>query len=69
MQKTVQIEGMMCQHCAGAVQKALEAVDGVSQVVVDLEQKHALVTCTEATKEATLSDAVTKAGYTVVAVQ
>ena len=30
MKKTIQIEGMMCSHCTGRVEKALAALDGVS---------------------------------------
>ena len=38
------VEGMSCQHCVGAVSKALEAVPGVEVVTVSLEDKSALVT-------------------------
>ncbi len=37
------IQGMSCQHCAGSVQKALQAVDGVDRVEVDLQQGSATV--------------------------
>ncbi|MEW6386517.1 MAG: heavy metal-associated domain-containing protein [Thermodesulfobacteriota bacterium] len=30
------VKGMSCAHCAGAVQKALEGLAGVSEVQVDL---------------------------------
>ena len=30
MNKTMKIEGMMCAHCTGRVEKALSAIDGVS---------------------------------------
>ena len=29
MEKTMKIEGMMCQHCEATVKKALEGLDGV----------------------------------------
>ncbi|HZJ08102.1 MAG TPA: heavy-metal-associated domain-containing protein [Trueperaceae bacterium] len=32
----LKIEGMSCSHCKAAVQKALEGVDGVVRVEVDL---------------------------------
>ena len=32
----LKVSGMSCQHCSGAVTKALEAVPGVSRVAVDL---------------------------------
>ena len=37
MNKTMMIEGMMCAHCTGRVEKALSAIDGVDQVEVSLE--------------------------------
>ncbi|MEZ6854525.1 heavy-metal-associated domain-containing protein [Halodesulfovibrio aestuarii] len=33
---TITVTGMSCQHCVNAVTKALEAIDGVSDVAVDL---------------------------------
>ena len=43
MQKTLTIEGMMCAHCAAHVEKALNALPGVT-AVVDLAAKTAVVT-------------------------
>lgn len=37
------IEGMTCNHCAMAVEKALKAVDGVAKAWVDLESAQAVV--------------------------
>ncbi len=37
MKKVLIVDGMMCAHCQAHVQKALAAVDGVSEAVVDLE--------------------------------
>jgi copper chaperone len=34
---TVKIKGMRCNHCVGSVRKALEALEGVSDVRVDLD--------------------------------
>jgi copper chaperone len=34
---TMKIKGMSCQHCVGAVQKALEKFSELSQITVDLE--------------------------------
>ena len=44
MNKTMIIEGMMCAHCTGRVEKALAAVDGVSAVEMSLEGKSAALT-------------------------
>ena len=62
MQKTLTIEGMMCAHCAAHVEKALNALPGVS-AVVDLAAKTAVVTG-DAGDEA-LKKAVADAGYQV----
>ena len=62
MQKTLTIEGMMCAHCAAHVEKALNALPGVT-AVVDLAAKTAVVTG-DAGDEA-LKKAVADAGYQV----
>jgi Cu+-exporting ATPase len=66
MTKTMTIEGMMCKHCAARVEKALNAIEGVT-AAVDLEAKTATVTG-EAT-DAVLRKAVEDAGYTVVSIR
>lgn len=68
MTKTMTIEGMMCTHCQGRVEKALNALDGVT-ATVNLEAKTATVTCPEGTDDAVLKKAVMDAGYEVVSVQ
>ena len=62
MQKTLTIEGLMCAHCAAHVEKALNALPGVT-AVVDLAAKTAVVTG-DAGDEA-LKKAVADAGYQV----
>ena len=37
MEKTLNVEGMMCQHCVAHVKRALEGVAGVEEAVVDLD--------------------------------
>ena len=65
MEKKVVIEGMMCEHCKAHVEKALNALPGVT-ASVDLGAGTALVTG-EASDEA-ITAAVTDAGYTVVSI-
>ena len=67
MTKTLDIEGMMCAHCQAHVQKALEGVSGVTQVVVSLEDNNATVTADAGVEEQALIDAVTESGYKVLA--
>ena len=33
------VEGMSCQHCVASVHKALDKLDGVGRVQVELEEK------------------------------
>ncbi|MDY3905259.1 MAG: heavy metal translocating P-type ATPase [Lawsonibacter sp.] len=69
MKKTMIIEGMMCTHCTGRVEKALSAIDGVTAVEMSLEGKSATLTLSKAVEDQVLTDAVTQAGYEVVSVQ
>ncbi len=66
MEKTLKIEGMMCTHCSGRVQKALEAIDGVESAQVSHETGTAVVTLSGAVADDVLKKAVTDAGYEVV---
>ena len=63
MEKTLHVEGMMCQHCVAHVKKALEGVAGVASVDVDLDGKKATVQLAEDVADAQLIDAVVDAGY------
>ncbi len=65
MERTMKIEGMMCGHCTGRVQKALEALEGVSAVTMSLEEKTALVELNAEVADEALTAAVTDAGYEV----
>ena len=65
MTKVMTIEGMMCAHCTGRVQKALEAVGGVKAVTMSLEDKTAVVELAAETADEALTAAVTDAGYEV----
>jgi len=38
---TIQIKGMSCGHCVASVTKALEEIEGVSDVQVDLDNGEA----------------------------
>ncbi len=68
MTKTIQIEGMMCMHCAKTVEKALSAVEGVESVAVDLEGKQAVAQCDGKVADEALKAAVKEAGYEAVSI-
>ena len=68
MEKRVMIEGMTCMHCVGRVQKALEAIDGVT-ATVSLDEKKATIVSQKAIADDELVKAVSDAGYEVVAIK
>ena len=68
MKKVLKIEGMMCSHCTGRVDKALNEMDGV-KATVSLEGKSAEVELTKDISDEALVKAVTDAGYEVVDIQ
>lgn len=39
--KTIKIKGMSCGHCTASVKEALEKLDGISDVEVDLDNGEA----------------------------
>ena len=68
MVKTVHIEGMMCHHCEMAVQKALEAVDGVASARADHEAGTAVVILSKKVDSEVLKKAVEAEDYTVTSI-
>jgi len=61
--RTIKVNGMSCQHCAKAVTKALEEIQGVSGVNIDLS--NGLVSFEEdhPVDMNTLQEKIKKAGY------
>ena len=68
MTKTMTINGMMCAHCQAHVEKALNAIDGVT-AAVDLAAKTATVTLSKDVADEVLKNAVTEAGYEVASIE
>jgi copper chaperone len=63
--QTYPVTGMTCGHCAGAVTEELKALDGVSDVRVDLVAggtSTVTVTSTAPLDEAAVADALDEAG-------
>jgi copper ion binding protein len=63
MSMTFDVDGMSCQHCVANVKKALEAVDGVEAVAVELNPGK--VTVEGSADAEAVKAAITGAGYTV----
>lgn len=69
MNKTMKIEGMMCNHCEMHVKNALEAIDGVDTAVVSHKDKMATLTLSADVSDAILKNAVEAEGYSVLSIE
>lgn len=62
-QRTYTVAGMTCSHCVASVSEEVGALDGVSDVVVDLPSGAVTVTSAEPIDETRVRAAVEEAGY------
>ena len=69
MEKTIQIEGMMCAHCEAAVRKALEAIPEVVDAEVSHTAGTAVVTLQSPVDDAALKKAVEDKDYKVLGIE
>lgn len=69
MNRVLTIDKMMCGHCVAHVQKALEAIPGVSAVKVNLELKQAQLQADSSVADEQLTEAIEAAGYEVTAIE
>jgi len=63
---TIKINGMSCQHCVMAVTKALNGIEGVTDVRVDLQKGEASFTEVKPVDRALIRERIEKAGFAVV---
>ena len=68
MEKTINIEGMMCEHCEATVKKALEGLDGVDSAKVSHVAGTAVVELSSDVADADLKKAVEDKDYKVTAI-
>jgi len=64
-EKVFNVEGMSCNHCVMAVKGAVEGLDGVSSVEVNLEQGTAKVEFSDAVIESDIVEAIEEEGFKV----
>ncbi|MBA3015515.1 MAG: cation transporter [Proteobacteria bacterium] len=62
----IKINGMSCGHCSASVTKALNDIDGLTDISVNLEKKEARYTETKPVALDTIKEAITKIGFEVV---
>lgn len=63
--KTIYIEGMQCEHCKMRVEKALNSIEGVTKVSVDLENKNAVIEYEGKIDESKIKEAIEDIGFEV----
>ena len=63
---TIKINGMSCNHCVMAVTKALNGIDGIKDVKVDLATGEATFDKQGPVDMNVIREAIKKAGYEVV---
>lgn len=66
MAKKILIEGMSCGHCVRHVTEALNELNGVSNVNVNLEAKTAVIEAGSEVSSDAIKAAIEDAGYDVV---
>ncbi len=59
------VTGMVCQHCVSAVTEEVTAIEGVSDVQVDLATGRLSVTSDVALDDAAVHAAINEAGYEI----
>jgi copper ion binding protein len=69
MKKRIIVDGMSCGHCVNHVKNALEEINGVTNVSVDLASKTAVVEANSDVKDGDIKFAVEDAGYEVVSIE
>ena len=65
MKKTIEIEGMQCNHCKMTVEKVLNSIEGVTNVEVSLENKTATLESTKEIDENQIKQLIEEAGFEV----
>ena len=68
MTKELKIKGMMCKHCVKHVTDALSKMDGVTNVVVSLEENKADVTMNRDIPTEEFKQVITDAGYELISI-
>ncbi len=69
MKKTIFIKGMTCGHCQKRVEKALLEINGVENVVVDLDEGKAELRISREVGDSEFRFAIEDAGYEVISLE
>ncbi len=69
IKKIITVEGMHCMHCAGSVEKAVMAVDGVKDAKVNLDKKICTAKLSAEVSDEALMAAVKEAGFEPIGIE
>lgn len=67
--KTINIEGMQCNHCKMSVEKALNEIDGITKVEVNLEKKTAIIKSNIEISNEEIKSKVSDAGFEIISIK
>lgn len=63
--KTIQIEGMQCNHCKMTVEKVLSTIEGIIDVTVNLENRTATIQMAKEIEDNMIKNVIEEAGFEV----
>lgn len=69
MKKKILVEGMSCGHCVNHVKEALNELNEVTSVDVNLDAKTAIIETSVEVKDEDIRFAIDDAGYEVVGIE
>lgn len=69
MKKKILIDGMSCEHCVNHVSVALQEIEGVTKVEVNLGDKHAILDASHDILDDEIKYAIDDAGYEVTGIE
>ena len=67
--KTIQIEGMQCNHCKMTVEKALNSIEGIIKAEVNLENKNAIIETKKEVSNNQITQVIEEAGFQVINIE
>lgn len=69
MKKIIEIEGMQCNHCKMSIEKALKEIEAVETVLVNLEEKKAILTLTKEVEDSEFIKVIEQTGFIVTKIE
>lgn len=69
LKKIISIEGMHCLHCAGSVEKAVDALEGVKSAKVNLDKKICTAKLSGDISDADITSAIKELGFEVIGIE